>query len=165
MPVTYDKIATTTLGSATQSITFSSISGSYTDLVIVLVAGVASGTDSKVRVRLNSDTGTNYSMTNILGDGSTAFSQRGSNASGMDIGLLFNTNSVTNVSIINIMNYANTTTYKTCIARGNNPAWGTGAAVGLWRNTSAVTSVTLLQDGGNNMIIGSIATLYGVKAA
>jgi hypothetical protein len=35
MAITYEPIATTTLGTAAASVTFSSISGAYTDLVLV----------------------------------------------------------------------------------------------------------------------------------
>ena len=56
---TYTQIATTTLGSSQSTITFSSISGAYTDLVLVVTAKVSSATD--LWVRANSDSGSNYS--------------------------------------------------------------------------------------------------------
>jgi hypothetical protein len=43
MAITYEPIATTTLGSATSTVTFSSISGSYTDLVAVFEVTLTSG--------------------------------------------------------------------------------------------------------------------------
>jgi len=59
MPTTYEPIATTTLGSATASITFSTISGAYTDLVLVAsITGVSVATDPWIRI--NSDTGANF---------------------------------------------------------------------------------------------------------
>jgi hypothetical protein len=42
MPTTYDAIATTTLGSATQTITFSSIATTWTDLILVLTTPASS---------------------------------------------------------------------------------------------------------------------------
>ena len=59
---TYYPIATTTLSSATNSVSFSSISGSYTDIVIVF-NGAASTSGVTCNVQFNSDTGTNYSTT------------------------------------------------------------------------------------------------------
>ena len=44
MATTYEPIATTTLGSAAASITFSSIAGTYTDLRLVLSLIPATGT-------------------------------------------------------------------------------------------------------------------------
>ena len=72
---TYTPIATTTLAANTQTITFSSISGSYTDLVLIInLKGNATNTTSGMR--FNSDTASNYSATAISGDSTGAFSWR-----------------------------------------------------------------------------------------
>lgn len=171
MPATYDSIATTTLGSAQSSVTFSSISGSYTDLVLVVAAtgDRASNVDS-LAIRLNSDTGSNYSYTYLAGETSSgAISGRASNQTNIWCGN-FTSNNVDNPSpiIIQIQNYSNTTTYKTTLSRGNPIAGGysaTNANVGLWRSTAAITSVTVRSETGNNFRSGSTFTLYGVKAA
>jgi ethanolamine utilization microcompartment shell protein EutL len=77
MAKTYEPIATTTLGSAAASYTFSSISGSYTDLILVVDATTTAG-NRALQLVLNSDTGTNYSATYITGDGSSTASSRNS---------------------------------------------------------------------------------------
>ena len=65
MPTTYEPIATTTLGSAQSSVTFSAISGSYTDLVIVINGALSSGLAS-LSVEYNGDTTVgNYSYTRL----------------------------------------------------------------------------------------------------
>lgn len=156
MTATYEAIATTTLGSAQSSVTFSSISGSYTDLVIVIAGTVNSAT--AFDVTFNSDTGSNYSATRLTGNGSTATSTRSSNGTNMPLGYITTTQSV---SVIHIMNYSNTTTYKTAIARGNAADTLTNAIVGLWRSTSAITSISFA---GGSFQSGSTFTLYGVKA-
>jgi hypothetical protein len=74
MAPTYEPIATTTLGTAAASITFSSIPATYTDLRLVVVAKAVSA--STLDVRFNNDSGTNYSKTEISGDGSSAVSFR-----------------------------------------------------------------------------------------
>ena len=71
MTATYDCIATTTLSSAQSSVTFSSISGSYTDLIIISDAILASGNDA-LGLRFNSDSGSNYSYTFMYGNGTSA---------------------------------------------------------------------------------------------
>jgi hypothetical protein len=65
---------------------------------------------------------------------------------------------------INIMNYANTTTYKTAISRLDDAANYVGTSVGLWRSTSAINSVTILA-GTGNIPSGAMFTLYGIAAA
>jgi hypothetical protein len=161
---TYEPIATTTLGSATSSVTFSSISGNYTDLVLIVEGAMASGSTSNFVMQFNSDTGsnTNYSSTRMLGDGVAASTARNTNFSYAMIGDI-DTNRFT--SINHIMNYANTSTYKTVLSRTGAAGSYLGAYVSLWRSTAAITSVVLKKDGGGNFVSGSTFTLYGIKAA
>jgi hypothetical protein len=164
---TYEPIATTTLGSNQATITFSSIPSTYTDLVIVSNFGTS--TASYPYLRFNGDTGSNYSVTDLSGNGSSAVSARESG--GNKIWLSYNfelPTTLTSNLIVNVQNYANSTTYKTTLSRVNNAANGTGAIVGLWRSTAAITSLTLnmIKLGtGYDFTAGSTFTLYGIKAA
>lgn len=158
MASTYTPIATTTLGSASSSITFSSISGSYTDLIVVLTG--TAGSNLGVNLQFNGDTNTNYSRIVVGGNGTSASSTNTPNDIAITCGLI-STNESNN--IFHIMNYSNTTTYKTAIARTNRTDI-LRAVVGTWRSTSAITSVTLMVT-GDTMSIGTTATLYGIKAA
>lgn len=164
MPSTYTPIATTTLGSTTSTVTLSSISAAYTDLILVM-AGKNTANADDIALRFNSDTGTNYSRTYLYGDGSSASSGRGSTMNGMAIpGYIAASNDFN--SIVQINNYSNTTTNKTGIARGNAAASGTWAAVGLWRSTAAINSITIyFYNGSASFLSGSTFTLYGVKSA
>jgi hypothetical protein len=68
--------------------------------------------------------------------------------------------------IISVQNYANSTTYKTVLARFNNPDSLTNALVGMWRNTAAITTISLTAESGSgDFQSGSTFTLYGVKSA
>ena len=165
MPSTYEKIATTTLGSAAASIAFSGISGSYTDLVLISSLKMTTGTP-ETRVQFNTDTNTNYSYTIFSGSGTAASSNRASSTSGIDISYygVPDTNLGNSVQITNIQNYSNTTTYKTIITRANNAGIGLDAIVGLWRSTTAITSITVYPN-NSTFAIGSMCTLYGIKAA
>jgi hypothetical protein len=159
---TYTPIATTTLGSAVASYTFSSISGSYTDLVLVASWGRTAGLASMV-LQLNGDTATNYSVITLEGAGTTAVSQKQSTQSQMYmVGFQTGTYSSPYTNIINFNNYSNSTTYKTVLSR--NSANSAGAYCGLWRSTSAITSIKLDAD-GSTFTTGSIFTLYGIAAA
>ena len=81
MTATYEKIATTTLGSNQASVTFSSIPATYTDIVVIATGKTS--TETTLYFRFNGDSGSNYSSTDIYGDGSAAGSFRFSNSSEM----------------------------------------------------------------------------------
>jgi hypothetical protein len=157
---TYTPISTQTLGSAQSSVTFNSFSG-YTDLRIIMNVTASSLVNG--RMQFNADTGSNYSTTVLYGNGSSAASTRQSNQASI---WLDNTNTGTNwcVTTIDIMNYSNSTTYKTALVRGNDAASQVDAHVGLWRNTAAITSITLLPSSGTYST-GSMFTIYGIAAA
>jgi hypothetical protein len=173
MTATYEKIATTTLGSNQGTVTFSSIPTTYTDLRLIIQCGIVdNGFLLGVRVGNGSvDSGTNYSWTYLEGDGSSAYSNRKSN---MSLGALsngFGNNNLNNIFITDFQNYSNTTTNKTWIGRmgsGNQ----TSAIVNLWRSTSAINTIAIAEsgDGGSgsfnygNMLSGTTFTLYGIKA-
>ena len=161
---TYTPLATQTLGSAAASVTFSSISGAYTDLVLVMGLGTDAGRN--VTVELNSDTGTNYSRTTIYGDGSVAGSSRTSNANSYRIDDNSFAGTTTNGSpfFVHFMNYSNTTTFKTMLGRANNASVGTSVSVGLWRSTSAITTIKISALAGT-FNSGTTFTLYGIAAA
>lgn len=160
---TYTPIATTTLGSTTLNVTFSSL-GSYTDFLVVFV-GTSNHTDNGSRgyIQFNGETGsTNYSNTYLDWTGSSATSGRDSNANVIAFGRVGNGGlSQANISI---QNYTNSTTNKTIISRQSSlSASSSRATVGLWRNTAAITSITLSCDG--SYVAGSTFTLYGIQAA
>ena len=171
MAVTYKPIATTTLGSTQTSVTFSSISGSYTD--IVLISNITpSNTDAPgLLCEVNSDTGTNYSGTFLYGDGSAAGSNRTTSQTRFTLarqyGLGDSTTGQPNF-ITHFQNYSNATTYKTVMTRANTPSGttykGVEASVGLWRSTSAITSIKIFVNAGG-FATGSTFTLYGIAAA
>lgn len=159
MPSTYEPIATNSPSGGTSTVTFSSIPATYTDLIVVL-SGSTGGADT-IGLRFNSDSGSNYSYTQVFGDGSSAGSVRATNETFSRVGPMYNSQSIT---IANVMNYANTTTNKTVIARANNAGNQVNALVSLWRNTAAISTLSV------NAIFGSfnsgtVITLYGVKSA
>jgi hypothetical protein len=164
---TYTPIATTTLGSAANSVTFSSISGSYTDLVLIC-ADIGAVSAQTIYVQANSDTGSNYSHTWLNGNGSVAQSGRASNNSqGFAVGGSVSglPASIGAMGILHIQNYSNTTTFKTSLARYGAASAETQAAVSLWRNTSAINALKVYASGATNMLAGATFTLYGIAAA
>jgi hypothetical protein len=169
VPSTYDKISSYSSGSAQTSITLSSIPATYTDIVAVL-SNVRHNTSQAQRVvmQINGDTGSNYSETRLVGNGTTATSSRNSSATLTYTGLSISatdTNVQPSTLISQIQNYSNTTTNKTVLHRGSSALSETSAVVTLYRSTSAITSVTFFWDGGGQFSPNTILTLYGIKAA
>ena len=162
LPSTMTPIATNTLASSSASITFTSIPQTYTDLVVILNGNSTSGATGSIGLRYNSDTNTNYSYTRLLGSGSAASSARGTSTDTTYIG---DTGSDRAVFIVSIQNYTNTNTYKTHLSRSSSENY-VGAYVGLWRSTSAITSIVISPVGGSGTYAsGSTFTLYGIAAA
>jgi hypothetical protein len=164
MALTYDSIATTTLGTAASSITFSSISSAYTDLRIVFNF-VGTGNFNTL-MRFNSDSGSNYSETYIRGNGTAASSARRTSQTSHQINISSSDTTNWEFYIIDIFSYAGSTnkTSLWSLAQDRNGSGNTGAFVGLWRNTSAITSVSFTTS-ASNYEVGTTATLYGILRA
>lgn len=163
---TYVKLASNTLSGAAASITFSNVPQSYTDLILVVDYSL-NVSNSSLFVRLNGDTGSNYSYTRMSGTGSAASSGRGTSSDQARITADTTAQSASTRQIvtINLMNYNNSTTYKTFLSRYNSTG-GVEAFVDLWRSTAAVTSVQIKGYDGTAIIeSGATFTLYGIKAA
>jgi hypothetical protein len=162
MASTYEKIANIT-ASNNASIDFNSITGSYTDLVLICNFQPATAGQSMWFTVNGSTTG--YSYNTLYGTGITANAGRQNN---QPKGLLFDITigsptTLTGVVIANFMNYSNTTTYKTVLSRGSNATTITEADVTLWQSTSAISSISIYMSAGN--ITAGTFTLYGIAKA
>lgn len=178
MAATYEPIETYTLTSTASSITFGSsgtLSQAYTDLIVVsYVNSNRSAQYDSLAVRFNADSGSNYSYNLLQGstsNGSNTVAGRATSQSNIFIGNIIASSATNNFStnILHIMNYTNATTYKTAISRGgaivdagNNDE---EIVTGLWRATAqAITSVTIRNETGSLFNIGSVFSIYGIKA-
>ena len=159
MAATYEKIATNTLSSNTATVTFSSISSAYTDLVIVF-KGTATSTGT-LSYRFNGDTATNYNDTYLYGSGGGVGSGRHSSTNQI-YGASVNTNQ--SMQVINVMNYANSSIYKSTLLEGNADGSDTVIRfIGVWRSTAAINSIAISI--GTNFATGSTFTIYGILKA
>jgi hypothetical protein len=166
MPSTYEPIATTTLGSAASTYQFTSIPSTYTDLIVVMQPAL-SVSNNAIYLDFNNDTATNYSFVVMSGNGSAVTSSRGSSAGLGSVAndLLYPNSTLGKTTIIiNIQNYANTSSNKSYLVRGGEAGSGTQTLTGLWRNTAAINAIKFYS-AGSNFSIGSTFTLYGIKAA
>jgi hypothetical protein len=178
---TYVALATTTVSTPVSSVTFSSIPQGYTDLVIVCNYASSNGLSFLYGI-FNSDTGAHYSLTDLYANGYGVSSVRATNISINWLAYNVGCNSTVGdtVTTINLMNYSNTTNYKTYISETRR-AYTTGSAgyhgidnqVGLWRgstgsSTEAITSVTFKNNTSGvdyNFAAGSTFTMYGISNA
>jgi hypothetical protein len=159
---TYTPLANITLGSAAASVTFSSISGLYRDLILVVNYGTTtSGQD--LRIRLNGDTATNYNDVTMDGNGSLTSSGGGSGTTKFDIDSYGTPGTVTGSILFSIMDYSVTDKHKSTLTRMDNAAKVTRAIAGRWASTSAVTTV-LVYLSGSTFLAGCTFSLYGVAA-
>ena len=166
MAATYEPIASTTIsGSSTSTVTFDNLAGTFTDIVCVGLFGDVSA-NSGLSIRMNNDTGSNYSNTRLYGNGSSANSARRTNAANVYVGGegIATTAAVQHVFVTQVMSYANTNVYTTWLNAEGNAGTGVSRSVGLWRNTAAVTRLDFTMV-GQNFSDGSVISLYGIKAA
>ena len=162
----YESIATTTLGSAQSSLTFSSFSG-YTHLQVRSLARQTLGTVSYMFIRFNSDSGSNYSYHTVYGDGASAATDYSSTTYGV-AGLQGGTTNIFAASVLDILDYSNTNKFKTTRVLDGVDVNGSGGYVELtsscWRSTSAITSIEIFLSGAD-FATGSTFSIYGIKGA
>lgn len=169
---TFTPIATYTFTGSSSTFTFSSIPQTYTDLFISAASlGATPNDGSTLAFQFNGDTGTNYSINLMQGSGSAANAAYRQNFSRILTGYNSSFSAPSSYSgavKFDIMNYSNSTTYKTCLSRFDvvdTTASGPEQAVALWRNTSAITSIKAFEDSGTNFVSGAVITLYGIASA
>ena len=176
----FESIASATGTGSNSTITFNSFPSTYAALQLRLM--VKSTTTAfpmtQMRITFNSDTGSNYSYHRLQGFGSGTPGSYGASSQSAVIldGIALTSYSGINSSnfsagIVDIYDYASTTRNKT--VRAFSGADRNGAAVddpaialnsSVWLNTSAITSIDVLINGGN-FASNSVVSLYGIKGA
>jgi len=161
---TYTLIDSTVLGSSASSVTFSSISQDYRDLV--LVVELVSTNTSFAALRFNSDSGSNYSNVWMQGDGSTASSSSQTTTYIRGFSSAARTNPI--MATFQIMDYSATDKHKSTLTRSLDPGLSTPvdktvAYAGRWASTSAITQIDVVAI-SNSYDVGSTFYLYGIEA-
>jgi hypothetical protein len=162
---TYTPIYSQTFSTAVSSITFSNIPTTYTDLVLVTNLQNVT-TQGYPYLRFNGDSGSNYSTSYLVGNGSAASSSRYNSITELYLSNNIAGSLTTNFSfncIANIQSYSNPSAYKSVISKEGNTN-GVELSSGLWRNNSPITNILFAVSGGT-FASGSTVTLYGIKAA
>lgn len=173
MALTYELISSTVLNGSTSQVTLSSIPNTYTDLVLHMSLRL-SGNGFNTTVVLNADTNTNYSQTLFFGDGGGVSAARYGNATQLDFvyaGAVPSTGTTNtfNSAELYIPNYTSTTSkpMSAIAVTESNSVSSTATRIVssayLYRNTSAITSMTIANGFGFNFVSGSSLYLYGIK--
>ena len=169
-PVTssYESIATANGTGSSGTITFNTIPSGYKHLQIRSIQRVASG-NAYMKIQFNSDTGANYTYHQVFGLGSgsgaadAGTAQTGAAALTVAAGSL--SANIYGVAVIDILDYGNTSKYKTIRALDGMDANGSGQVIlnsGLWLNTAAITSISI-QASASSFTTASQFALYGIK--
>jgi hypothetical protein len=170
MPVTYDNIATTTVGSSgtTSTVTFNSIPASWTDLRLVVAVSATGSNGASLKLTFNNVTTTTYSMATMWGDGSSGQNSR------FETSLPFiypnyttgTSSAYPSLYTFDILSYRNSIVkpvlFSSCDNRLSSGAIGIGAA--RWSGTSAITRIDVVTN-NTTFNAGSTITLFGIKAA
>lgn len=169
MALTYEAIATTTLGSSSATISFTSIPSTYTDLRLIVAISSATVNGTELWIRFNGVTGNSYSWTYLSSDGATATTNGSAPDSVINLARAATvSNSIPSFADINIFNYPNTAAFKTVLSAYSGDRNGSGGVernVGQFSSTSAITSLELSLRYSASFNAGTSATLYGIKAA
>lgn len=132
--------------------------------MVSVVFGISANSDA-TRMQFNGDTGSNYSNTNLGGNGSSAFSSRESTQTSIRCFGSFAGPTAGSIQMgtIQVQQYANTSVFKTNLTLYGGAANEAQATAGLWRSTTAVTSLRLFNILGSLFSVGSTFTLWGVR--
>ena len=168
---TYTPLATTTFASAATSYTFSSISSSYTSLILIVNNQMSAA--SGFKLRFNGDTASNYNQLSQVGAASSITPGYVSSTTSIHNNLIYGDSITTDVftsNIIEINNYQNTNMYKMVLWRygtntTNTNSGEVGHIGGQWRSLTAINSIEVSAYNAVNFNIGTSMTLYGIVAA
>lgn len=162
MAITYNAIATTTLSSPSTTISFTSISNSYTDLILRVSGSVPTYNVNAVIKLNNAASSMGWGRMRQLSRGGsvTTLNSGASPTSLINIGAISANDPF--ACIVDINNYSSTTSNKQVLAKLFSVTYNNYAAGG-WMSTSAVNRVDFITD--ENMAIGTTATLFGILRA
>ncbi len=169
----FDLIETVTVGSGgASSVTFSNLNtyaSTYQHLQVRWVGRNTNGEAGGVCVvQLNGDTASDYSWHRLEGNGSSVSSAAGTSTTSMLLGRATTAGDTSNsfgVGVIDVLDAYETGKFKTLRGLSGQVATYNGVllASGNWRDTAAITSLTLLPNGGTNWVQYSRFSIYGVK--
>jgi hypothetical protein len=166
-PNAWEQIATITLSSNAQTVTFNSIPGTYGTLVLSMT-NICTTDGRELGIRFNGDTGANYQYCRVIAEGAGGFS--GNNATNQTYARIGDNNLNYSTNLMHIPNYANSSVFKTAqndgvanqlVSNANNRAY---VYTGVWKSNSPITSLSILNEANAIHGVNSVFSLYGLKA-
>jgi hypothetical protein len=168
-------LMTTTVDTAVSAVTFSDIPQAYEHLQIraILKTNENSSGATNIEMRLNSDTGSNYTRHYLRGTGSAADAGAATSQSKFTVGTAIQSSAALanmfGAMVVDILDYTNTNKYTTVRAisgqdTNTSGTQGMWLQSGLWLNTAAITNISLFSSSSNINQYSSFA-LYGIKRA
>jgi hypothetical protein len=167
-------IETVVLGANAASVTFNNLSqyaGVYKHLqLITSVRSSFNSTYGNFGLRFNGDSGSNYFGHRLLGTGSSVFSQYLGTRNYMYIAESTGAQNTENsfmsavLDILDPFSSSKNTTVRSLTGHTSGSSHGIGILSGAWNNTSAISSLTILEAENANWVSGSRFSLYGVTA-
>ena len=167
----FESIASVTISTTgIQEVVFSSIPSTYQHLQLrILSKADSSFTPENYFLQMNGDTGYNYAIHQLVGDGSSASASAAASGSYQGAGPFpvpsNNESSVFAATIIDILDYTSTNKNTTVRALHGYDANGSGQVQlksSVWLNTAAVTQLRWWRP--TNIKPNSSFALYGIKA-
>jgi hypothetical protein len=169
----FEPIASTTLGTATASVTFSSIPADYKHLQVrILGRTTRAAVSATISLRFNGDSGATWSTHTLSGDGATTSSDGGGSRTYDYVGVCLCAGSsatagIFGAGIADILDYADTNKYKTIRTLTGKDVNGSAGSVGLlsanWQDTDAITTILFTDSSFANLDTGTSIALYGIK--
>jgi hypothetical protein len=159
-------IATVTPTSGS-TVSFTSIPGTYKSLQI-RYSYLGSSGGGNILARFNSDTAANYSQHRLYGNVASVIASGTANTASLYAGDSTYGGGTTQpcVGIFEVIDYAAGTKYATGRTISGSDRNGSGSITlcsGSWRNTAAITSITLTLSGDTFPSSGSTFALYGIN--
>jgi hypothetical protein len=171
MASTYTLISSNVLASNTASVTFSSIPNTYKDLAIkysLRSSLTGSGFDDFIGLTLNGLSTTVYSRTALLGDGATAQTNNTSGTNYISLGIVDGASNTANTFTsgdLYIPSYLASQNKPLSSFKADEQNATTAYVVvhaGLFRSTSAISSLTISSQNGGTFVTNSSFYLYGI---
>jgi hypothetical protein len=169
MAKTYELIKSTVLTTATNSVTLSSISSSYTDLRLVIFLRGNSGT-VYAKMRFNGDATNSYGWGALYNNGTT-LTNNGTVTSSSVIPLIWQTGASTahpSSAIADIFLYSNSNYAKNVYVTSNEMTSSSGNVrmqIASYRSLSSISEINIIEDVGNSFGVGSRFEVYGILRA
>ena len=167
MTAKFTVLGNTTLTTSSASVTFSSIPSGHKDLVLQVLAGCINDNGRQVFIRLNGDTGSNYSYVNMKGESGSSLSNSAT-ANRLFAGSPQLPAANTWQMQMQLMDYSATNKHTSTLTRVGNNTTGTFVTPGVhaiasrWANTAAVTSISV-ETSADSFSTGSTFRLLGVN--